>query len=45
MQSVLLNKFGRPSQYSMFSVIDEGDGDEGISYYSILSDLVSNQVD
>jgi hypothetical protein len=38
------NKYGRPSQYSMFSLIDENDEDAGLSYYSILVDLMYNKV-
>jgi sugar phosphate permease len=44
MRTVINNKFGRPSQYSMFSLIDENDDDAGLSYSSILLDLFSNKV-
>ncbi len=44
MRAVINNKFGRPSQYSMFSLIDENDEDSGFSYSSILLDLFSNKV-
>jgi len=38
------NKYGRPSQYSMFSLIDENYEDAGLSYYSSLVDLMLNKV-
>ena len=38
------NKYGRPSHYSMFSLIDESDDGEQQSYYSILFDLFNNKV-
>lgn len=44
LRSVMHNKYGRPSQYSMFSLIDENDEDAGLSYYSILVDLLYNKV-
>ncbi len=44
MRSVAYNKYGRPSAYSMFSLIDEGEDGEGISYTNILHDLLSNKV-
>jgi hypothetical protein len=44
MNTITENKYGRPSQYSMFSLIDEGEEGEGQSYYSILLDLLMNKV-
>jgi hypothetical protein len=44
LRSVVYNKYGRPSQYSIFSLIDDdGDGEEH-SYISILKDLLANKV-
>src|SRR5205823_6367390 len=37
-------KYGRPSEYSIFSLIDETDDMENNSYFSILSDLLSNKI-
>ena len=37
-------KFGRPSLYSMFSLIDENDENNNLSYFEIIRDIFSNIV-
>ena len=37
-------KYGRPSRFSVFSLIDEGDEFENQSYFSIVYDLLHNKV-
>lgn len=42
--SIRDNKYGRPSQYSIYSLIDENDDLTSQSYYAIIKDLANNRV-
>jgi hypothetical protein len=37
-------KYGRKSQYSMFSLIDENDEETTIGYFALISEIFSNRV-
>ena len=38
------DKFGRKSQYSMFSLIDENEEETSIGYFTLISEIFSNRV-
>jgi hypothetical protein len=38
------NKYGRPSDYSMYSLIDDNDDEEQQTYFAIIMDLINNKV-
>jgi hypothetical protein len=38
------NKYGRPSSYSIYSLIDENEWGENPTYFSIVWDLFRNKV-
>lgn len=44
LNAIYSNKYGRPSQYSLFSVVDETDETENQTYYSVVVVLVQNKV-